>query len=270
MQPAKTEAYKLIRKYYEWESRDNDSYRDMYFSPHILERYEHQLRYRGIAREIRKYRVETGKMVDIGCGEGYYFKDYIKKFRTVIGLDISLNKLKRAGELQRVNKNIHRMCSNAETLPLQANSMNLVVCSELLEHLIEPGTAIDEIERILNPGGAAIISAPTWNNPGLWRAAPNQEKKVTINFHQAFEGHLWNFSTASFLRQVRTNRLKLVKIKGVSPLLSLLAARKKQGAKPLPGWGLALGKLLDKLLSCWPRAYIYSRYNIFVFRKEMG
>jgi ubiquinone/menaquinone biosynthesis C-methylase UbiE len=45
-------------------------------------------------------------------------------------------------------------------LPFKTESLNLVIASEILEHLNSPETAADEILRVLRKGGKAIVSTP--------------------------------------------------------------------------------------------------------------
>lgn len=61
----------------------------------------------------------------------------------------------------------HRFCptvvGSAQALPFAAASFDGVICTEVLEHLSEPGTALSEINRILKPGGHVYITTPmTW------------------------------------------------------------------------------------------------------------
>ena len=49
---------------------------------------------------------------------------------------------------------------NAENIPVKSNSVDCVKCTELLEHVEHPEMVLDEISRILKPGGALILSMP--------------------------------------------------------------------------------------------------------------
>ena len=51
------------------------------------------------------------------------------------------------------------LCKNNEDI-IPADSFDLIVCTEVLEHTLNPFAAVDEIERILKSGGVAIISTP--------------------------------------------------------------------------------------------------------------
>jgi len=49
---------------------------------------------------------------------------------------------------------------DAQNIPVKASSIDCVKCAELLEHVEYPARVIDEISRILKPGGALILSTP--------------------------------------------------------------------------------------------------------------
>jgi len=52
------------------------------------------------------------------------------------------------------------LSGSAYSLPFNDNSFDLVVCSEVLEHLHEYKDAIKEISRVLRPGGQFLASVP--------------------------------------------------------------------------------------------------------------
>jgi SAM-dependent methyltransferase len=49
----------------------------------------------------------------------------------------------------------------AEALPFPEGQFDLVICTQVLEYLPEPARGVDEIRRVLRPGGSALISAPS-------------------------------------------------------------------------------------------------------------
>lgn len=50
--------------------------------------------------------------------------------------------------------------ADASTLPFAAGSFDAVLCSEVLEHIREPRLVLQQIERILKPGGVLLITVP--------------------------------------------------------------------------------------------------------------
>jgi SAM-dependent methyltransferase len=50
--------------------------------------------------------------------------------------------------------------SDIVSIPVEDNSFDLVICTEVLEHVPRPDLALKEFARILNPGGKLAITAP--------------------------------------------------------------------------------------------------------------
>jgi SAM-dependent methyltransferase len=51
-------------------------------------------------------------------------------------------------------------CCSAESIPLETGSVDTVIITEVLEYIQDPSKVIDEINRILSPGGVCISSVP--------------------------------------------------------------------------------------------------------------
>jgi len=52
------------------------------------------------------------------------------------------------------------ICADAQKIPLKAEAVDCVKCTELLEHVAYPNKVIEEISRILKPGGTLVLSIP--------------------------------------------------------------------------------------------------------------
>ncbi|MBC7909700.1 MAG: class I SAM-dependent methyltransferase, partial [Pyrinomonadaceae bacterium] len=82
----------------------------------------------------------------------------VEKCRMVVGVDYSLGSLKN-------HENISlRIRGDITSLPLRDNSFGLVTANMVVEHLDDPATQFQEINRILKPGGIFIFHTP--NNLG--------------------------------------------------------------------------------------------------------
>lgn len=78
------------------------------------------------------------------------------------------------------------LCENNEGL-IPAGHFDYVVCTEVLEHTLQPFDAVDEIERILKPGGLALISVPFNFRihgplPDCWRFTEHGLRALFKNF----------------------------------------------------------------------------------------
>jgi ubiquinone/menaquinone biosynthesis C-methylase UbiE len=108
-----------------------------------------------------------GTMLDLGCGEGRHIFGLMEKFPDLkcIGLDPHIESLEKAFEglkfLESIsNKKTNFLSGSAYSLPFSDDSFDLVVCSEVLEHLHDYKDAIKEINRVLKPGGQFLASVP--------------------------------------------------------------------------------------------------------------
>jgi SAM-dependent methyltransferase len=73
--------------------------------------------------------------------------------------------------------------SDIKRLPFNNNSFDIVICSEVLEHIPDHDTAICEIARVLKPMGDLIISVPRYLPEKICWA-------LSDDYHQANDGHV--------------------------------------------------------------------------------
>lgn len=96
------------------------------------------------------------KILDVGCGGGEFLAQLKKEgFAALFATDMDqyFNPRMDAVEFEKVN-----FCY--EKLPWENNSFDLVTAWEVFEHLENPHFIINEIERVLKPGGTLVISMP--------------------------------------------------------------------------------------------------------------
>ncbi len=97
------------------------------------------------------------KLVDIGCGDGALSHLMAREGFDVIGIDPSQCAINYA---QKRAPNVVFKEGTAYSLPLESSSVDVAVFVEVIEHVEEPIKALEEIFRILKPGGYALISTP--------------------------------------------------------------------------------------------------------------
>ncbi|MCP3873063.1 MAG: class I SAM-dependent methyltransferase [Desulfobacteraceae bacterium] len=111
----------------------------------------------------------SDKILDIGCGEGRHtIKACQQKDTVCIGADFGFNNLvetkKKLEFHQAINdlrcKTMDLSCMDVTNLPFKKNSLDIVICSEVLEHIPDDKKAISELIRILKPGKFLAISVP--------------------------------------------------------------------------------------------------------------
>ena len=128
--------------------------------PRFPEKLFHVLREHNTVKAIEKYGAANNAL-DAGCGTGLVTRHIIANH--TIGLDINPWALKRA---QSYASNVRFMCGDINNLPFEDEYFDLIVCTHTLEHLEHPKQALDELYRVLQPGGLLIGAVPT--NFALW------------------------------------------------------------------------------------------------------
>ena len=108
-------------------------------------------------------------IVDIGCGDGLATSvaSSISPGHRLVGIDWSADALRQAGAR---GLTLVRASVEGASLPVATDAANVVIMSELIEHLVDTDSALDEVRRILRPGGSLLLSTPNlaaWYNRGL-------------------------------------------------------------------------------------------------------
>ncbi len=104
-------------------------------------------------------------VVDFGCGRGAQSEDSIpwrKQMRTlrgrverVIGLDVD-----PIGSENPTLDEFRLLDPQSGLWPIESQSVNLIICDNVIEHLPDPGRFFDEATRVLAPGGYLCIRTP--------------------------------------------------------------------------------------------------------------
>ncbi|GIV17927.1 MAG: type 11 methyltransferase [Armatimonadota bacterium] len=97
-------------------------------------------------------------IVDVGCGTGATAVQ-LQRYGTVIGVDIS--PLALAWSRQRGLGNL--LLSAAERLPLAHESVDVIVATDILEHLDDDVAVLKEFYRVLKPGGYVVVTVPAYS-----------------------------------------------------------------------------------------------------------
>jgi len=102
------------------------------------------------------------RVLEVGCGAGNILE---KSFSgKLFGVDISSFILAKAK--QKLNQIAFLFQGDAQNLPCKDGVFTYVICSEVLEHLLDPSLSLHEIKRVLDCRGVAVISVPNeiWIN----------------------------------------------------------------------------------------------------------
>lgn len=140
-------------------------------------------------------------ILDLGCGEGRHcITAYMLKDVTSIGVDPSFKDLgttrERFLDFEQADcsgKRLALSVCEGQRLPFTDGSFDKVICSEVLEHIHDYQAVLDEIVRVLKPGGILGISVPRFFPEWVcWR--------LSDAYHEVEGGHVRIFN-ASHLRE---------------------------------------------------------------------
>ena len=102
-----------------------------------------------------------GAVLDNGCGVGMYVRHLQQASRgKIFGLEYEIERLLHTREHMKV-----LTCAASEHLPYPADSFDLVLSHEVLEHVADDRQAVLEIVRTLKPGGRLVLFVPNRGYP---------------------------------------------------------------------------------------------------------
>lgn len=149
------------------------------FNPYYLDRL---LLWNGVAAAAPALR---GRMLDVGCGDRPY-APLLKNIESYWGIEHPGAVMNVESALRVSFKRLQGIVSafaDASEIPFVENSFDSVLCTEVLEHVPDPGIVLKEIRRVLRPGGAAVFTVPFVGELhqvpyDFWRFTPYGLKKL--------------------------------------------------------------------------------------------
>jgi 2-polyprenyl-3-methyl-5-hydroxy-6-metoxy-1,4-benzoquinol methylase len=93
------------------------------------------------------------KILDAGCGYGYWSTVLKEHGHQVSAMEISS---KAVSVLKSQNQVLSVVQGNVETLPFTDSSYDIICAWEVIEHLRNPNSFMEEIKRVLKPGGRLL------------------------------------------------------------------------------------------------------------------
>lgn len=169
----------------------------------------------------------TDTVVEIGCGAGLV----LEKFQAsrLIGVDLSGYILHKA-KARLAKRNICLLQANAEILPFPNQSFCKIVCTEVIEHVIEPRNVVKELARIATDDAIIVITIPNerlidnlkqiFKKLGLsslllaGKRGPKRNQNAYDSPVDANEWHLHSFNL-ELIRKVVQNTLEVSQIQAI-------------------------------------------------------
>ncbi len=148
------------------------------------------------------------------------------------GHEVTSVEYSQIGILIQQNKGIPVVQADARDLPFSDSIFDVVVCLDVLEHIVEDGLVASEIHRVLKLGGKFLISVP--EDPKLWSS------------HDVAVNHVRRYSKTHLIEVIGTSGLRYKNIWSTLAYLRpavILARRFSKGSDLKP-----MNRLVNSLL----------------------
>ncbi len=104
--------------------------------------------------------VPQGRLLEIGCGRGYFLHLAKERGYDVTGIEIS----PVAAEYAKGKYNIHVLTGDMEKMGPLKMSFDIVTLWHVLEHFYDPAAVLEKVNKLLDPGGYLILEVPNFNS----------------------------------------------------------------------------------------------------------
>lgn len=134
-----------------------------YYKHTVYQHVEDFKRLDFIVSQTSKYNKATSKVLDIGCGNGNISLALGSLGFNVRGIDVDATSIQTATNTNTF-ANVAFEVADANKFTI-TDEYDVVICSEVLEHLTHPQELVQSAYRILKPGGIMIVTVPNGYGP---------------------------------------------------------------------------------------------------------
>ncbi len=103
-------------------------------------------------------------ILDVGCGAGYLLAPYVAR-QNCFGVDVTE---KLVAEAEKKGLTAYRVDLENDKLPFPDGFFDFVVCSEVIEHVVNTDNLLGEVHRVLKHGRTLLLTFPNINQPISW------------------------------------------------------------------------------------------------------
>lgn len=117
-----------------------------------------------VVHSIRQYVTPGAKILDVGCGKGNMSIQLANMGYQITAIDVDETSIEYAKSLVQL-PNIRFQVTTIEAFEAEEHSFDALICSEILEHVVDPEGFIVKIEKFLNMDGIIILTVPNGRGP---------------------------------------------------------------------------------------------------------
>lgn len=150
-----------------------------------------------------------GDLLELGCADGTFLLKLKNRGFKVTGTDISPAAIRLA---KKKGLDVF-VCDVSKGIPTKSNKFDIVIATEVIEHIFDTDFFISEIMRILKTGGIVIITTPNINSlvnriKVLLGMYPNF---CEYNINEKSAGHIRVYNFKVLISQLKNHGFKIVK-----------------------------------------------------------
>ena len=178
-----------------------------------MNRYDLERRLEIIFDELLTEDLTGQKLLDAGCGTGWFSARACSRGAVVTSLDVGERLLAQVAK----KCDSERVVGDVLALPFPDGHFDVVVSTEVIEHTVDPSRAIAELTRVLRPGGTLVVTVPN----RTWHFAVTIANALHLRPYEGYENWL---SWFTLRREVERNGIAIDELRGFHLFPFMLAA----------------------------------------------
>ena len=167
------------------ETGDDSQLVQFWLQQHQRERRTFSRRER-VLRAVRKLTQGDAYILNLGCGVGAYSFHLEREFgiAKIVSLDISSNCLLTGKQHYDISLPVR---ADALFIPFRDKSFDIVILSEVIEHIVEQGQLQNEISRVTKDNGYLVLTTSPLKSDILFSVVRKIKEKQLFGFHEEKE-----------------------------------------------------------------------------------